>query len=207
MSGTVPEDRIKGRDGHVTDFRVPLSTEAMRIVDELRPLTVDSLLLPGNTGRPITSAAVEKSLRGLNEAGLPHGFRTSFRTWAQDNRACDRDISETILGHVVGNKVERTYARSDLLDLRRPVMEAWARFVTGAESADVIPLRPVRAKQEPRGGTVVHAGEPLGVPCGVAPDHREAGPRRVAISVAMRSLSVASVAPSLRSVPGMVARR
>jgi len=81
----------------------------------------------------------------MGETGRPHGLRTSIRTWIQDNRTCDRDVAETILGHVVGSEVERTYARSDLLDLRRPVMEAWARFVTGEASAEVIQIDERRA--------------------------------------------------------------
>ena len=88
-------------------------------------------MFPGTTGNPITSAALEKRLDTVGEAGRPHGFRTSFRTWAQDH-AVDWEVSETILGHKVGNRVERAHARSDLLERRAVVMQAWADFVTGA---------------------------------------------------------------------------
>jgi hypothetical protein len=49
----------------------------------------------------------------------------------QDTDACPWDVSETILAHVIGGRVERSYARSDMLDRRRPVMQAWADHVTG----------------------------------------------------------------------------
>lgn len=143
---TVPEDRIKGVEGRVQDFRVPLSGEALRVIDRRRSYAGADHLLPGLTGRPITSAAVAKALTVLGETGRPHGLRTSIRTWIQDNRICDRDVAETILGHVIGSEVERAYARSDLLDLRRPVMEAWARFVTGEAAAEVIQMGERRAK-------------------------------------------------------------
>lgn len=136
---TIPADRIKGREGKVRDFRVPLSAEALRVIARAKAYS-DDLLFPTYTGRAATSAAIEKALRGTGEAGRPHGFRTSFRTWVQDQDVCPYDVAEAVLGHVVGGRVERTYARSDLLDRRRPVMDAWAAFVTGA-AANVVQLR------------------------------------------------------------------
>lgn len=55
----------------------------------------------------------------------------------RDTRAADWDVAETALAHIIGGKVERTYARSDLLDLRRILMNKWADFVTG-KAAEVI---------------------------------------------------------------------
>lgn len=140
---TVPEMRVKGREGAVRDFRVPLSAEAMKIVDRARARTTD-YLFSAIRGRPVTSASIEKRLNTMGEAGRPHGFRTSFRTWVQDTDACPWEVSETVLGHAVGNKIERSYARSDLLERRRVVMDAWAAYVTGAAS-NIVVLEPQRA--------------------------------------------------------------
>jgi integrase len=74
----------------------------------------------------------------MGEAGTVHGFRTSFRTWVQDTDACSFEVAETALGHSIGNTVERAYARSDLLDRRRLVAEAWGRFVTGHDMGDTL---------------------------------------------------------------------
>lgn len=136
---TIPAERMKGAQGKVRDFRVPLSPAAMAIVDALRPFR-SGLLFPGNTWRPLTSTALEKALNTLGEAGRPHGFRTSFRTWVQDTRSADWDVAEAALAHVVGGRVERSYARSDLLDQRRALMARWAAFVTGAEADNVVQL-------------------------------------------------------------------
>jgi integrase len=87
----------------------------------------------------VSDVAIQKALNALGEAGRPHGFRTSFRTWAQDTDQ-PWDLSEAILGHSIGNRVERAYARSDLLDRRRVVMDKWAAHVT-AQSAQVVRLR------------------------------------------------------------------
>lgn len=127
---TVPPERVKGRVGANASFRVPLPLEAQ-------------LMLPDDGyvfGKKLSDVAIQKVLNNLKEPGRPHGFRTSFRTWVQETDACDFTVAETILGHAVGNKVERAYARSDLLERRRPVMQAWADYVTGAQS-NVVKIR------------------------------------------------------------------
>lgn len=127
---TVPAARVKGRKGKVQDFRVPLCGPAVEIAAAAQEYGQD-YLFPGLRGGPITDAAVEKCLRSVGADGTPHGFRASFRTWVQDRQACSWEVSEGVLGHIVGSKVERAYARSDLLDQRRIVMDTWARYVTG----------------------------------------------------------------------------
>lgn len=127
---TVPAERMKGKVGRVRDFRVPLPDPALAIAEDARQAGHD-LLFPGlRGGNPITDRALEKYLTDIKEPGRPHGFRTSFRTWVQDTDVCSFEVAETILAHSIGNTVERSYARSDLLDRRRPVMAAWADFVT-----------------------------------------------------------------------------
>jgi integrase len=59
-----------------------------------------------------------------------HGFRSSFRDWASEHGYA-RDLAERALAHAVSNKVEAAYHRTDLLDQRRPLMQAWADFVFG----------------------------------------------------------------------------
>jgi integrase len=136
---TVPAQRMKGMVGQAKDFHVPLSDPGMDVVARAREFG-QAYLFPGQrANKPITDAAVEKCLREIGAGGTPHGFRTSFRTWAQDT-GVSFDVAEMALSHVVGNKVTRSYARSDLLEQRRVTMQAWARFVTGQE-ATVVPLR------------------------------------------------------------------
>lgn len=138
---TISADRMKGHEGSVTDFRVPLSDEAQRIVETCRRYATDDYLFPSNRkGRHITNAALLKGLNDLGEAGRPHGFRTSFRTWVQETEPATYDVAETALAHTIGNKVERSYARSDLLDPRRILMQKWADHVSGV-TAKVVKLR------------------------------------------------------------------
>jgi integrase len=126
---TVPSERIKGKEGLVSDFRVPLPEPCMQIVTDTRALGQD-LLFPGRKSKHLSSTALEKALNELGEAGRPHGIRSSFRTWVQETESASYEVAETILGHKIGNRVVRSYARSDLLERRRSTMETWANYVT-----------------------------------------------------------------------------
>ena len=109
---TVPAARMKSGEA----FRYPLAPAAMQIVQDRAQFAVDDYVFPSyRQGQCISENALLKALNALGEAGRPHGFRTSFRTWAQDTEACTYDVAETVLAHKIGNKTERSYARSDLL--------------------------------------------------------------------------------------------
>lgn len=137
---TVPAERMKGRVGKIYDFAVPLSAPALTLVERLSQIS-DDLLFPGQaTKKGISDTALSKMLNALKERGRPHGFSTSFRTWVQDTDAATYDVAETALAHRLGNAVERSYARSDLLDQRRILAEKWGQFVTGT-SATIVDLQ------------------------------------------------------------------
>ena len=76
---------------------------------------------------------------GLADRATVHGFRTSFRTWAAERTRVPHAVAEMALSHAVGSEVERSYARSDLFDKRRRLMDQWAAYVTGGSGA-VVPL-------------------------------------------------------------------
>ena len=63
------------------------------------------------------------------EGATPHGFRSVFRDWSRVVNQTPNDVTELSLAHLVGSKTERAYARSDLLDERRAVMERWAAYL------------------------------------------------------------------------------
>ena len=69
-----------------------------------------------------------------------HGFRSSFRDWAAET-GVEFSVAEQCLAHTVGNAVTAAYLRTSMLERRRPVMTAWADFVTGKSSDKVVPLR------------------------------------------------------------------
>lgn len=127
---TVPAERMKGKEGKVEDFKVPLAPAALQLVERRRALGGE-YLFPGHRNTPLTDNALSKFMRDNNCVGKPHGFRTSFRTWVQDTDATTFDVAEMVLAHKIGDKTVRAYARSDLLDRRRSAMIAWSEFVVG----------------------------------------------------------------------------
>jgi integrase len=70
-----------------------------------------------------------------------HGFRSSFRDWAGNVSNFPREITETALAHVIGDKAEQAYRRSDALEKRRKLMEAWASYCEPKMRSNVLPLR------------------------------------------------------------------
>jgi integrase len=79
-------------------------------------------------------------LRRMGVDVTVHGFRSSFRDWAGNETSSPREVVETALAHVIGDKAEQAYRRSDALEKRRRLMEAWAQYCS-ARGATVLPLR------------------------------------------------------------------
>ena len=131
---TVPASRMKGGIAH----RVPLSPEALAILNRVRDLDSD-LVFPspsrgaGNTARQQSDTVFKALMKrmGRDDGITTHGFRSTFRDWCGESARVDREVAEAALAHTVGNKVERAYARSDLFDRRRTLMDSWGRFVAG----------------------------------------------------------------------------
>jgi integrase len=80
------------------------------------------------TGRAVSDATFNKLLRDRDIDATAHGFRSCFRSWCSDT-AVPRDLAEMALGRAVRDSVERAYARSDMLERRRPLMEDWGRYL------------------------------------------------------------------------------
>jgi integrase len=127
---------MKTRRAHI----VPLCGRAIEIIREL-PVMGDYVFAGRDRGRHLSHPTMLHLLRRLGRAVTVHGMRASFRTWAQEKTSFRPDVVEMCLAHVVGNATEQAYARGDLLEKRRAVMEAWADFLDGPISADVIAIR------------------------------------------------------------------
>ena len=137
----IPASRMKGKAEH----RVPLSDAAMEVLDQARTLDDGSGLIfpsPARRGRPMSDMALTAVLRrtGLAERTVVHGFRSAFRDFASERTSAPHAVMELSLAHAVGSAVEQAYARSDLLEKRRALMQRWADFVT-ASGAKVVAIR------------------------------------------------------------------
>ena len=84
---------------------------------------------------PLSIAALEGRCKKCGLACTPHGFRSSFRDWAEELSGASHNAIELSLAHAVGTQVERAYLRSDLIEQRRPLLQAWADYAApGVES-------------------------------------------------------------------------
>lgn len=128
---TVPAARMKGGREH----RVPLSPRACAILERLAITKTGEFVFPGTRpGKPLSNMALEMALRRMKiEGATVHGFRSSFRDWAGDERYDAREVIEAALAHVAGGKTEQAYRRSDALKKRHALMAAWAEFCASAE--------------------------------------------------------------------------
>jgi integrase len=126
---TVPGEMMKGKRGRTKDFRVPLSKEAQRVVAEAMSKSRDGFLFPSIRKGVISDSTLSKHMRDKELAGVPHGFRSTLRTWLTDNTDIPFEVAEMIIAHNTGSNVARAYNRTDYLDQRRPYMERWARFL------------------------------------------------------------------------------
>ena len=133
---TVPALRMKAKREH----RVPLCGRALEVLDAARTLgDGNPLVFPMRSGRAISPSTLPKMLQYHEVAAVPHGFRSSFRDWAAEKTDHPREVIEAALAHVVQNKVEAAYARSDLFERRRRLMDDWAEYLDSQHRSDVPP--------------------------------------------------------------------
>jgi integrase len=122
------------------EHRVPLSDAA---VDLLKNLNIArGYVFAGDRAAHVSDNLLLQLLRRLGVPATVHGMRSTFRQWAAEETSFPREIVEMALAHQVGTAVERAYQRSDLLERRRQLMQAWATYCSGpAQTARVIPIR------------------------------------------------------------------
>ncbi|WP_246227610.1 tyrosine-type recombinase/integrase [Roseobacter ponti] len=124
---TRPASRMKAKKEH----RVPLSKRAVEILTGAKALSDGTgLVFPGTKfGKPLSDMTLSKLVKGLGYDVDVHGFRTSFKTWAQERTNAPRDVSEAALAHSVKDKAEAAYARSDFFEKRRSIMNKWEQYM------------------------------------------------------------------------------
>ena len=135
---TVPPVRTKAAREH----RVPLSDRALAILREMDAARTGEYAFPGQrSGRPLSGMAFEMLLRRIKSPYTAHGFRSAFRDWAGNETTFPRELAEHALAHVIGDKAEQAYRRSDALARRRELMDAWERHCEGAAGENVLAFK------------------------------------------------------------------
>ncbi len=134
---TIPATRTKVNAAH----RVPLSAPCVAILEAMQRHRGDgtggALVFPSTRGRVLGASTLLKAWQAATGTTTTlHGTgRAGFRTWAAERTDAVRDVMEAALGHAIGGSVERSYARSDLFEKRRALMDQWAEYVCFPEQA------------------------------------------------------------------------
>ena len=127
---TCPAERMKTGEEH----RVPLTEEMRAIIEPLKAMQSDYVFEGQKRHKPLSNMAMLMLLRRMGIEGVTvHGFRSTFRDWASEAANAPRDVAEMSLSHRIGSQVEQAYARSDLLEKRRLLLERWSNFVAGVD--------------------------------------------------------------------------
>ena len=135
---TIPAERMKAGVAH----RIPLPSRCIEILEEAKEISQGSGFIFEGTkpNKPLSENTFNKLMKELGLEVHAHGFRTSFRTWTQEKTNYPREIAEAALAHSLRDKAEAAYARSDLLEKRTEMMEAWAQFISASKD-NIISIR------------------------------------------------------------------
>ena len=146
---TIPLSSLKDREHRTELFRVPLSSRAVEIVRGLPNAKPGYVFTGEGSATPLSNMAMLTLLKRMNSGDrkwldkdarpiTAHGFRATFKTWAEEVATVPHAVVEQAMGHQVGNRVERAYMRGDLLEKRRVLMDAWARHCEPVAAGDVV---------------------------------------------------------------------
>ncbi len=142
--------------------RIPLTDAMITLLESMPRLKDNNLLFWAPRGGPLSDMTLGKVMRSIHEAdvrdggngyldaqtcepAVPHGLRSTFRTWAAERTNYDGDLAEVALFHKVGDRVRQAYDRSEQVEKRRRMMADWGEFLAGNEPAKVVQLAEARA--------------------------------------------------------------
>ena len=139
----IPPERTKTYE----EFSVPLTEVMMVLLCKMQLIRRNHPYIfysPSKPHQPLSNAAMRKRLRKMGvpaEEASVHGFRANLKTWGLLNNYSE-EVTEAALAHRYGNKVSQSYNRTDLLEVRRGMMDAYSTFVTGGAELRVSPSIP-----------------------------------------------------------------
>jgi integrase len=153
---TIPAARMKASRDH----RVPLTQTMVALLTGLERHSKTDLVFFSSKGKALSDMTLSAAMKRIHAADIksggpgyvddrtgrpavPHGLRSTFRDWAAEC-GYERDMAELQLSHVVGSEVERAYRRSDMLERRRAMMEAWEQALQGVRPDTIVPFGAVQ---------------------------------------------------------------
>jgi integrase len=134
----VPAERMKMKEEH----RVPLSSRCIEILEQAEKISDGGeYVFPGRRHKSMSTMVFLMALRRMGRNDITaHGFRSSFRDWAEERTQFKPSVIEAALAHKVADKVEAAYRRTELFTHRIPLMDAWARFAVTMPGQKVVAM-------------------------------------------------------------------
>jgi integrase len=132
-----PASIMKSKVAHV----VTLNEYAVSILRRMKgdAAAPSGLVFPSSANKPLSDMTLSKIMRDAELPYVPHGFRSSFRDWAAEMMPnMPEAVAEAALAHTIPDKVVRAYKRTQLLELRRQLLDGWGVFLAG--QSNVLPL-------------------------------------------------------------------
>ncbi|WP_299937642.1 integrase arm-type DNA-binding domain-containing protein [uncultured Pelagimonas sp.] len=128
--------------------RVPVTPQMQIVLDQVPRRSDSPYVFAAPRGGALSDASIGKVLKSVHtedvkcersgfldaqtgKVAVAHGFRSTFKDWASERTSYEWTLSEAALWHFLGTKVERAYARSDLIEKRRAMMTDWGGFLAG----------------------------------------------------------------------------
>ncbi|MDO8864139.1 tyrosine-type recombinase/integrase [Haliea sp. E1-2-M8] len=121
---TVPGERMKNGRAH----KVPLCGDALTLLVALPRHADNDLVFVSPRGKMLSDMTLTKVIKDMGHKVTQHGFRATFRTWAQEHTTYPEEVCELALAHINSDATRAAYARSELIDKRRKLMKDWERF-------------------------------------------------------------------------------
>lgn len=135
---TIPAERMKANIAH----RIPLTERCLEILEKAKSISLgsDYIFYGYKKDKPLSENTFNKLIKELGFDIHTHGFRTSFKTWTQEQTNYPREVAEKQLAHSLSNKAEAAYARSELIEKRQAMLEAWNSYLEESK-AKVLSIR------------------------------------------------------------------
>lgn len=141
---TIPGERMKAGKEH----RVPLSAPAVALLQAMKDdpdrVAGSACVFSAPSGGQLSDMTLSAVLRRMKVAAVPHGFRSTFKDWAAEQTSFPGELAEVALAHTIKNKVEAAYRRGDMVQKRRQLMEAWARYCATPSAKAGANVQPIR---------------------------------------------------------------
>ena len=125
----IPPKRTKTNREH----KILLTEEALRVIEQAYKYSGSNLLFPSAKGKPLSDATMSRFMEREGYEARPHGFRATFRSWAEECTDAPFEVKEACLGHIVDKGVVGAYQRAERLKKRREVLDGWSKFLSNLD--------------------------------------------------------------------------